>query len=193
MGWQGEDSYETETPFIDIIFPNARQLARLAFKLADYHERYGRELTIPDIPASDFLAFGHDNLRGLFRFHVLRTVIELGKLPGRDTLLEPITIREVANRFRATTGVNVLGAIAGERAIRYWYDAEINWHMPIFGREDDHSGLYPKETDSFGTLFVGAYCVVRAYAWNRRDLVPADRWLVDVSYLADLPVQTEGD
>ncbi len=187
----GEHSYEYDvaTPFTDIIFPHARQLTRLAFKLEDYRERHGGDPTIPCIWGDDFAAYGVDHLKSLFRLHVLKAVIELGSLAGRDTLVNPITMGEVAARFRANTGLDVSHAVSGPKAILFGYSQELNWHMPIFAREDDHASPYPRETDDFGTLFIGAYCVARAYAWDRRDLVPAERWLVELPYLPDIPEQ----
>jgi hypothetical protein len=156
-----------------IIIPNEKQLQRLKLKLLDYQ---GRSAYAPDLTSIDettMAVHGFATLDNLIKRTVLSSVIDLAENKERDTLQWPISMAEVALQFTMRTGADVSDAISGPHAVPFIYDKDRDWHMPKFSPEYN-------EADSLPTLFAAAYGIVRAYAWNRLDVVVGGSGLRDI-------------
>lgn len=142
------------------------QLIPLELKLHEYRYR-ARQAGTPPIRHLDersLAIHGFAALHQLSKQVILEIVVELAKTEGQGTPETPITMPEVGWHFANMTGVSVARAILGPYATPFMYYPHHRWYGPHF----DHPADEPRD---MGEVFVGAYGVARAYAYNRLDVL----------------------
>jgi len=168
---------------IAIILPNERHKTRLRLKLEEYRIRNGeRDPPLRGLDDTAITALGHEAVRGMFNHQLMKILVDLALQQGRDTLMDPITMPEIATGLYLDTGMDMSDAMEGPLAVPFVYDREVNWYLPDFTHRPSGGSL--------GAIFAESYGVIRAYGCDRKDMVRGGSWLVEVPWL---PAQAASD